>query len=503
MAVLPIYRPLSIQNQHNQTIMKKIIFTLFACIAAIASSFAQGSISSFVPTNGLAGTPSLDIIVRGSGTTWNSTITKSNITFQGSGITVNNVTVTGLEMMIVNIAIDASASGDRNFTISQGTNTYPSNQSFSIISNSTRLSISLMVNPVQSINISDFDPNSLGSSPVLFSVSIYNDKTDRTNLTATLTVVGEKVKLVGTATKKISTLAANQNLTFNNKEFDKYDLDQSNKEFFNKAINTGTLPADDYEYILTLTETDQNGKVVVTGIGTARTVISNPTMRPELITPGSTIAMPAEVSRNPLPVFQWFSQGDNFELTVYPVMDGQKTAEEVTNNRPMFKQPNINTTTFLYPTSAEILMDGKIYAWQVRRLINASSGTNILSSEVFWFRYQGAGKPLLTVNDIKLSPEETVVPSGGSFKFTALGYTVNSELVADAVFTWKVVPASAGTIDNTGLFTASTTPGSAAIIAKIGDKVEYATVTVTPAYMGSMTEASMRLFIQKLFGLTK
>ncbi|MDZ4759087.1 MAG: hypothetical protein SGJ10_13240 [Bacteroidota bacterium] len=451
-----------------------------------------------MPANGLAGTPSLDVIVRGTGTHWDGSMNKANVNFTGGGINVNNINVTGPEMIIVNIAIDAAASGDRILTIGQGSNTYTASQPFSVISNSSPLSISLMVNPVQSINISDFDPNNLGSSPVLFSVSIYNNAISRSNLTATLSVRGEKVGKVGTATKKISSLSANQHLAFNNKEFDSYNLDQTNKEFFNNAINTGTLPADDYDYTLTLT--DQMGN---TWTGSAKTVLSNPTTRPELITPGSNISMPAEALRNPIPVFQWFSQGDNFELTVYPVMAGQTTAEEVTNNRPMYKQSNILTTTFSYPSSAEVLIDGKLYAWQIKRMITSSTGNNLLSSEVFWFRYQSAGKPILSVSDIKITPEESTVPSGGSFKFNAQAFSVNNEIVTDAVISWKVVPASAGTIDNTGLFTASNTPGSAAIVAKVGEYQEYATVTIAPAYMGTMTEASMRLFIEKLFGLTK
>lgn len=488
-----------IQNQHNRTIMKKIIFTLLAFTVIIASTFAQGSITSIVPNNGLAGTSSLDIIVRGSGTHWDGSITKTDITFSpATGITVNNFTVNGPELMIVNIAIDAAASGDRSLDVRQGTNVYAGG-TFGIISNSSPLSISLLVNPVQSINISDFDPNNLGSAPVLFSVSIFNDKTDRANLTATLTVRGEKIGGVGTATKKISILKGGDHLTFNNKEFDNYKIDQS-KAFFENAINTGTLPADDYDYTLTLT--DQSGHLI--GTGTAKTVLSNPTTRPELITPGSSISMPADVMRNPLPVFQWFSQGDNFELNVYPVMDGQKTAEEVTNNRPMLKQTGLKTTTFIYPTSAEVLQDGKVYAWQVRRANNSSAGTNVLSSEVYWFRYQGAGKAVMTVADLKINPEEATVSSGGSYKFTAQAFTVNNELITDAVFRWKVVPASAGSVDKTGLFTASpSTSGSVAVIASIGEYTEYANVTVAPAYMGNMTEASMRLFIQRLFGLIK
>ncbi len=479
--------------------MKKIIFTLFACIAIIASTFAQGSVSSIVPNNGLAGTSSLDIIVRGSGTHWDGSITKTSIMFNpATGITVNNVTVNGLEMMIVNIAIDAAANGDRNLDIKQGNMVYAGGVFGIIPANSGTVAISLMVNPVQTINISDFDPNNLGSSPVLFTVSIYNDNTIRKNLTATLTVKGDKVSSIGTATKKIDFLNKNAHLNFNNKEFDNYKLDQGNKAFFENAINTGTLPADDYEYTLTLT--DQSGNI---GTVTAKTVLSNPTTRPELISPGSIISMPADVNRNPLPVFQWFSQGDNFELNVYPVMEGQKTAEEVTNNRPMLKQTGIRTTTFVYPTSAEVLQDGKLYAWQVRRTNNSSSGTAVLSSEVFWFRYQAAGKAVMTVSDLKITPEETVVPAGSSFKFNAQAFTVNNELVTDAVIIWKVLPSTGGTIDNTGLFTASTTAGSYAVIASVGEYKEYSNVTVAPAYMGSMTEASMRLFVQKLFGLTK
>lgn len=488
------------QNFNNQT-MKKIIFTLLACTMIITGSFAQGSIASFVPNNAVAGS-TLDLVVYGSGTHWNATITKSNVMFTGGAgnVTVNNVTVNNPELMMINITIDASASGDKIFTIKQGPNTYTSPMPFSMIAGGS-LSINLMVNPVQSINLSDFDPNNLNSAPILFTVTIINDAAAKNNLEAELTVSGEKSGRVGTATKGISSLSANQQFTFNNKEFENYKLDQSNTTFFNNAINTGTLPSDDYTYTLVLR--NKNTKAVL-GTGTAKTVISTPSTRPELISPGSNISMPAEVMRNPLPLFQWFSQGSNFELSVYPVFDGQKTAEEVTNNRPIFKQANVTGTSFMYPSSAEIFIDGKIYAWQIRRSVTASSGNTVLSSEVFWFRYQGAGKPILTVADIKINPEEAVVPSGGSYKFTATAYSVNNELVPDAVITWKVVPATAGTIDKNGLFTASNTAGTAAIIAKGGEStVEYANVTIAPAYSGNMTEASMKLFIQKLFGLTK
>lgn len=488
--------------KNKTTLMPKTLQTLILLTFTLAAhlGFSQGTISSVVPSSGTAN-QTLNVVIRGNGTNFNA----SSVVSFGIGITVQSVQAQNTETIMARIEITAAASaGDHDVTVTTNGSPTVLFNGFDVFTTGNQVTIQLMVMPLNSISLSDFDQNNLQNSPLLFTVSIYNDAVAKPNCRVELTLTGEKYGLIGTAvkTKKSNSnplnLASGENYAFNNKDFDKYEMNGSNQTFFQNAIKTGTLPSDIYTYTIKFFDKLVGGTPI--GSADGSNVIVNQVTRPELIAPGTPFTSQAETQRNKNPLFQWFSQGSSFDLSVYQVLAGQKTPEEVTLNRPIFIHKDIKSTSFLYPSNAELLEEGKTYAWQIK--LNTSpntTGNTQIPSEVNWYRFEAAGQAPLQVNNLKVDPEEAFLLQGKSQIFNVKAYTAANEPVPNLKVEWRVIPTDAGTIDQTGLFTASSTKtGSCAIIAKFGDIQEYATVTISNF---SFEEWGMKKFVQQLFGL--
>ncbi|MSQ79585.1 MAG: hypothetical protein EXR21_07915 [Flavobacteriaceae bacterium] len=489
----------SISDAKNKTtLMPKTLQTLILLTFTLAAhlGFSQVVISSIVPSSGTAN-QTLDVIIRGNGTNFGP----SSVVSFGTGITVQNVQAQNIETIMARIEITAAASaGYHDVTVTTNGSPVVLANGFDVFAAGGQVTIQLMVMPLNSISLSDFDQNNLQNSPLLFTVTIYNDAVPKTNCRAELTLSGAKYGIIGTAikTKNLESITASQVITFNNKEFDNYKIASGNSAFFDNAIKTGTLPSDVYTYTIKLYDKLVGGPPIGEADGT--NVIVNQVTRPELIAPGTPFTSQAETQRNKNPLFQWFSQGNSFDLSVFQVLAGQKTPEEVTLNRPIFIQKDIKGTSFLYPANAELLEEGKTYAWQIK--LNTSpntTGNTQLPSEVNWYRFEAAGQAPLQVHNLKVDPEEAFLLQGKSQIFNVKAYTAANEPTPNLKVEWRVIPTDAGTIDQTGLFTASSTKtGSCAIIAKFGDIQEYATVTISNF---SFEEWGMKKFVQQLFGL--
>jgi hypothetical protein len=365
---------------------------------------------------------------------------------------------------------------------------------FKIFEPGKEVNIVVNVVPVQSINVSDLDPANPASAPMLFTVNMFNDGNQRNNCKVVLTLSGELNNLIGTATKKGLSLIPNGVLSFSNKEFTDYSVNTSNSSFFEKALKAGALPADVYTYQIDLY--DEKGNKI--GSGNGKNTIFNQITRPELISPGTDFSRAQEALRVNQPLFQWFSQGSDFEFSLYMINQGQNNAEEITLNRPVFRQSGIKTTSFQYPAGAEMLEEGKSYAWQIKYNTNTPSGFKQIASEVFWFKYTSSGKAPAMIGEIRLSPEDSYMNINTTKQFNADIFSTNNEPMKGQAIEWKVIPADAGVIDPKGMFTSSGKSGSCAIIAKVGEMQEYATVNVVNM---NGSDWSMKELLQKLFGL--
>ena len=450
---------------------------------------AQGVLSSVVPTTASANS-TIDMVIKGAGTSFNNT---SSIIINGIVINPLNKLVKDPETIQLKFDVTGFASGNYPLVVNtNGVSTLPI--MFKVFEIGNELNVLVNVMPLQSINVSDFDPNNLNNAPVLFTVSIVNDIAPRQNLRAVLTITGENAGKIATASKLSINLNPNNTFLFTNKEFTNYEVNTNNSSFFEKAIKTATLPADVYTYAIEIF--NESGQSI--GKGEGKNTIYNQLTKPELISPGNEMIRAAESLRNMQPLFQWFSQGNDFQFSLYEVNNGQKTAEEVVLNRPVFTQNNIKSSSFQYPVSAEKLQEGKTYVWQVKLNSAGSNGLQQLSSDVFWFKYSASGKQELVANEIKITPEDCYVQINTTKQFNANVFSVNNEPMKDQKVTWKVIPSDAGSIDINGLFSASGKIGSCAVVAKVGEVQEYATVNVSTM---SGNDWTMKLMLQKLFGI--
>jgi hypothetical protein len=440
----------------------------------------------------------MDVVIRGIGTSFKSGQTTLDF---GPGINIQRLDVTNTETMVARIQIDPSAlPGSHDLNITTNGQVVLKQGAFVVNTIGGDFQASLNIVPTQSLHVSDFDPKNLANSPLLFTVNIHNDATPR-NVAMYLTISCDQYGDLGTAYRLVQ-LTANQIYTFDNRQFDKYNLTDPNSPIIQLAIKTGSLPADVYHYKLVIIDRT-SGATIQTLDG--QNVISNPMTRPELIGPGNNFTTVALNITTKTPVFNWFSPGNNFELSVYEVPNEKTAPEEVLLTRPIFTQKDLTTSYFVYPASAKLLEDGKLYAWQIKANYVGTQGTQTLQSEVYWFRMATPGTSPTSVNktvtDMKVEPEEFSVNPNQAFAFHVKAYNSNGDTLSINP-AWRVVPADAGTINNSGVFTAGSKPNSSvAIVAIYGDMQDYATVSINAQSSGGSSSMLDEAFLKKLFGI--
>lgn len=334
---------------------------------------------------------------------------------------------------------------------------------------------SMTIIPVQGVNLADFDVTDPASVPILFTVSVFNDNQER-DLRAEVTISGEKYGDLVILTKYLNNLPPNAVSVFNNKQFDRHK-DISKPEFREAAESTGKLPADAYTFDLVVYD-ETTDEEVASSSGDVQ--IENIISKPELIGPGDEMDFEAEIVYQKNPLFQWYAEAAVFDFAVYPVFDRQKNAEEVVLNRPVFEQKNISVAHIQYPAYAELLQDGKTYAWQVTAYTNTSKGRQPLYSNVFWFRMQSAAKTDQEITSMQFNTGHISLEPKKSYRFEVRALNSEGQEVTVKP-TWEVIPTNMGRVDENGLFTAGLMTGTAAVIARYGDKKEYATVLIAPA----------------------
>jgi hypothetical protein len=479
----------------------KVLYTTATLFILLISGLCntilgQGSIVSVAPAMVYPGQTG-DIIIRGMGTGFKSGVSKVDL--GTSSITVTRITVQNSETIDAQIAVSKSATaGFYDVKVTTGTAEVIKPNALQIFQAGNAVTATIVVTPVQSMHLSDFDPNNIARSPLLFTVTVFNDATPR-DLLVNLTVSGQSAGQIATAHKSIKGVTSNAVISFDNRQFDKYAVSNTNNPAIQNAIQTGSLPADVYDYKINVID-NSTGKDIADADGS--NVISNTVNKPELISPGNPFNSDPVAVHMKQPLFQWFSQGNNFDFYLYEVKPGQKTQEEVALNRPFYFQKGIATSSLLYPASAGIMEEGKVYAWQIVANYNGTQGVKPLASELFWFTMASSGTTngLKTLAELKVDPGQVTLGTGQSYKFTVKAFDLNNDTLS-VTPTWTVIPAEGGTIDRNGNFTAGNSPNTFAIIATVGDIKDYATVTVSPGGGMSTDAWGMDLFIRQLFGL--
>jgi hypothetical protein len=463
--------------------------------AFVSSAFGQGSIISITPSMVYPG-QTTDIIIRGMGTGFKANVSKVDF---GSSIQVTRIVVENSETIDASVSVSKTAAlGFADVKVVTGNSEVTRPNGLQIFVAGGKLTATIVVIPVQSLHLSDFDPNNLAHSPLLFSATVFNDATQR-DLQVNLTVSGQSAGVIATAKKFFKPMAPNAVATFDNRQFDKYQVSNSNNPAIQTAIQTGTLPADVYDYHIQVYDI-ASGSLVADADGS--NVISNVFNKPELISPGNPFNSDPVAVHTKTPVFQWFSQGNSYDFYLYEVKPGQRSQEEVALNRPYYFQKGISTSTIIYPASATMMEDGKVYAWQVIANYSGTTGVKPLASELFWFTMASSKltNSNRTVAELKVEPDQVTLTAGQSMKFTVKAYDTNNDTLSVKP-AWSVIPVDGGTIDNNGNFIASSTPNTVAVVAAYGDAKDYATVSISA---GGGTDAwGMNMFLRELFGLPK
>jgi hypothetical protein len=331
---------------------------------------------------------------------------------------------------------------------------------------------SMTVIPMQGVNLADFDPKNPATVPLLFTVTVTNDNVER-NLRAEVTISGEKYGDLIVVTKYLKNLRPYAVAVFNNKQFDEHK-DKSKPEFREAAESTGKLPADAYSFDLVVYD-EGSGEEVASS--SSEVEVANIISKPELIGPGDEMDYEAEIIYQKNPLFQWYAEAATFDFAVYPVYDWQKNAEEVALNRPVFTQKNINVSNFQYPAYAEVLQEGKRYAWQVTAYTNTSKGRQPLYSNVYWFRMQSPVETDQVITSMQFNADHIETEPKKTYQFEVQAMNAEGKAVSITP-TWEVIPSNMGHVDQNGLFTAGLMNGTAAVIARYSDKKEYATIYI-------------------------
>ena len=256
----------------------------------------------------------------------------------GPYISVSSVAVQSTATLQAIVSVSTAAiSGNYNITVT--TKTAGGNKvvimpgGISIIPLGGPVHATILVNPVQSIRLADFNPGNIADAPLLFTVTVYNNNMLQ-NLNLVVTLSGQKLGLLATGTRKLRNMAANAVATVDDRQFDKYTVTNINNPAIQGAIKTGNIPSDIYTYNVQVL--NDSGRVVASTNGT--NTITDQENKPELMNPGNPIFSDPPLINTRFPVFQWFSKANSFSFNLFEVKPGQKSGPEIILNRPLYVQ---------------------------------------------------------------------------------------------------------------------------------------------------------------------
>jgi len=249
---------------------------------------------------------------------------------------------------------------------------------------------------VQIFYLSDFDPSDVSHHPLLFSFSVTNQGGAIRTLRLGFEVHSESDQLLDGMTESFpvapseTKTGTNQQLSDETSEFelDSFDISSAGEELEDTILEIGYLPEGEYTFILTLTDV-----ALATEISRCEFTITVTNPRTiDLIFPGSWFGGDLPPEASPLPQFQWQSRASRFNFRLCPVLPGDASGDEVMENEPVYASLDfatgfVGTHTFLYPPSAEELVDGQGYCWQVEAIVPTSSGDVLFYSDILCFEF--------------------------------------------------------------------------------------------------------------------
>jgi len=463
-------------RQSQSGLFHFLLYSAVLFVLSLPSNIHAQIITSAEPSVVYPGQQHATIKISGMGTSFAQGKTTIDM---GPYISVSSVAVQSTATLQAIVSVSTAAiSGNYNITVT--TKTAGGNKvvimpgGISIIPLGGPVHATILVNPVQSIRLADFNPGNIADAPLLFTVTVYNNNMLQ-NLNLVVTLSGQKLGLLATGTRKLRNMAPNAVATVDDRQFDKYTVTNINNPAIQGAIKTGNIPSDIYTYNVQVL--NDSGRVVASTNGT--NTITDQENKPELMNPGNPIFSDPPLINTRFPVFQWFSKANSFSFNLFEVKPGQKSGPEIILNRPLYVQNYFNNSTLIYPADAEMLEEGHTYAWQVIANYTTSAGATSIQSDLFWFTVAVTPftKKTQTISDMRVDPGQASIAVGKSCKFIVKSLDIQNDTIQIKP-EWTVVPAEGGTIDSLGNFTAGIHARSVAVIATYKGISDYSTVDI-------------------------
>ncbi len=336
--------------------------------------------------------------------------------------------------------------------------------------------------PVETLRLGDFDPIRPSNSPVVLRIYV-TAGASAARIRIEMDVESQSFGFLGTARLNYGALRPGESVVVTNQDFETYELSDTSSEVLDLATERGLLPPDDYYFTLRVIDIETGGEL---GTDTAVITTTNSGTQIELVGPGTPLDQDPEPLGIPYPIFQWFSDATRFDFALYEVRPGQNSAEDIVSSLPVYEASDVPPGTFVYPNSAEELVSGRRYAWQIEAVSTTSGGDERFPSELRWFLVEGIDNPLAEEDDeaasqavtVRVEPQEAIVSPGETAFFEVSVEDVNDMPVYDRLPEWRVVPAYMGSVDENGAFTAGDQPGYTAVVARFGDNEDFATVEI-------------------------
>jgi hypothetical protein len=156
-------------------------------------------------------------------------------------------------------------------------------------------------------------------------------------------------------------------------ELDDYEVSSQAQEIEDQLILLGYFPADTYRLRLELRDHNSSTPLAADEV---TAVITNP-LNIQLVSPAGTPGSPT-LLQSPTPVFAWSSQATQFLLKICEQLSPDMDIESVMQGRPNYETDPaspLHGQSFSYPPSGVLPLEpGHTYFWQVRALVQTSSG---------------------------------------------------------------------------------------------------------------------------------
>ncbi len=441
--------------------------TVLLVFAIHGNLYSQGEIISVNPSAAFPG-ETTHLIIQGENTNFIQGVTK--LLFHECNIKVNSVLVNNPELVTASITVGQDVEeGECTFELFTSEISYYG--TLEVIKMQDRPEATITVFPVQSVYLTDYDLSNLRNLPLLFNVTLFTAGRDFLKIKAVLK--HETYGLLASAEKDID--VTGPVTSFNNKEFDNYDLTEASDELIESISPGGTLPPGGYQCAIMVYDKEGNE------LSQTETTFYIPESQTttELVSPGTELNTEPDIVVSPNPYFQWYGNAKTYDFYLFEVHEGQQSEDDIATNRPVYQQTGISQAGLVYPNFARALEQGKTYAWQIRTGFSSTTGNRENASRMLWFVYnpdtQTAEK--VEVSYFEMEPGDVTLAPGDTIRIAITGFDTRGNKVP-LNCKMSVIPSAGGEIKEGNLFVAGKKPGIYAILAEYGDKENYITLNI-------------------------